>query len=181
MEPLPTFPLFADPVGEGVFKQSQEKCDVCKRARGWVYDEQVYGPESVSDLVICPWCIADGSAGRLGAVFNDSEVFSSSAPEEGLSPEDRELVEQRTPGFTTWQGNHWMMCCGRACVYLGRAESEDLRGRWADAVESMFEDDELSEEEQEEIVDSISRDGSPSAYVFQCRVCKGHRAYWDAD
>lgn len=180
---LPVFALFADPVGEGVFKRGEARCDACGRARGWVYDGPVYSAAD-EEPTVCPWCIADGTAAaKLECTFNDGTIFPMLPGTAQLTEEDRVLVEERTPGFTTWQGNHWMMCCGRACVYLGEAKPGDLEpgGRFEGAAEAIFEDDEeRDEEEKAEILEQIGG-GEAGAYVFRCATCGGMKGYWDAD
>ena len=181
MDAIPSFPLFPDPTRERVFKKTTGPCGVCKQSRGVLYDGPIYGPAPASDTQVCPWCIASGDAGKLGAVFNDASVYSSQSEPARLNPADREIVEKRTPGFITWQGNHWVMCCGRACVYLGEADAKDLQGRWAEAVPSMFVGFDYPPDEIAETVASVRREGSPAAYVFQCQVCSKFQGYWDCD
>ena len=182
MEPLPVFPIFPDPVREGVIEQSTAVCDVCGLARGLMYKGPQYSPSTATDdLQICPWCIGDGSAAACGVTFNDSTIYPAFHSTPQMNAEDRDLVEHRTPGFTTWQGNHWLICCGRACVYLGEADAADLRGRWAGAVPSMFDGLDLPQQQADYIVKKIRRGADPCAYVFQCHVCGGLRAYWDCD
>jgi uncharacterized protein CbrC (UPF0167 family) len=120
-------------------------------------------------------CIADGSAAaKINCFFNDVLVK--------MNPSDLELVEKRTPGYTTWQGNHWLACCGRACTYLGEAEEKDLRGRWASAVDSMVGEMGYTKEQLwADILPGLRRAGSVCVYVFQCRECRKLRAYWDMD
>ena len=108
-------------------------------------------------------------------------IYSDDPSAEQLPPDDAAIVANRTPGFTTWQGNHWMSCCGRACIYLGEADGGDLAGRWADVVPGMFADDDLDEEYVRQTVADIQRGGSPAAYVFQCRTCGKLQGYWDCD
>jgi uncharacterized protein len=98
-----------------------------------------------------------------------------------MSPEDRELVEGRTPGFLTWQDYSWRTCCGRACVYLGQAKAEDIApgGKWHGAMESVraycFE---YSDEEWNFILSGVPV-GAVGIYVFECRVCGGLVGFWD--
>jgi hypothetical protein len=113
-----------------------------------------------------------------GISFNDSTIYPVSESTLQLSAEDQDLVEHRTPGFTTWQGNHWLMYCGRACVYLGEADAADLRGGWAGAIPSMFAGEERL---QKEIFENIRRGGSPCAYVFQRQGCQTLVGNWDCD
>ncbi len=79
-----------------------------------------------------------------------------------MSASDGELVEDRTPGFVTWQGNHWLMCYGRACIYLGEADAIDLVG-WRSAVPSMFAGHNRDPDEIERTVEAIHRGDSPYA------------------
>lgn len=176
---LPRFPLFPDPVKEDSFKRSKEPCDICSQARGWLYDGPTYGEHS-GEPAICPWCIADGRAAEKGCTFNDPTIYPAFETTPQLTPADADLVEKRTPGYTTWQGNRWLMCCGRACVYLGEVEDADeLRGRFAQAIPSLFADDDLDPEEREEIIDNIVRGDGPCAYIFRCQVCSALKGYWD--
>jgi uncharacterized protein len=178
MSRLPVFPLFLDPVRENVIEPSGAACGICGQSRGYVYTGPHYG--ELSDVTICPWCIADGSACSRGISFNNATILPLLDSTPQMNSEDQRLVEGCTPGFTTWQGNRWLMCCGRACLYLGEAESADLRGRWAEAVPSMFQDDGYPPDEIEYVLNHVNKGGGPScAYVFQCQVCKALRGYWD--
>lgn len=181
-EPLPTFALFRDPVREKSFEVSTDVCEVCGRARGWRYVCNIYG-EGDGEQCICPWCIADGSAAAtFDCIFNVGDVYPLSAPQ--LTPEDRELVERRTPGFGTWQDHGWMMCCGRASVYVGEAEGAELTGRWASVVPMALKEwrfaESYSAAEKDELIAGIYKGGSPCVYVFECQVCRGLRCLTDA-
>lgn len=181
MESLPCFPLFRDPVGTQSIVKSGASCGVCHRPRGWVHGWSHHSTKPETDAIqVCPWCIADGSAGALGITFNNAFVWRVALPpSEIMTVEDRVLVENCTPSFFTWQDPRWLACCGRACIYLGAASPEDLKGRWSEAVQSMFEEDQLSQEDQEHIVNNVDPEGSPCAYVFECQKCHRLRAFWD--
>jgi len=177
---LPMFELFADPVGEKIFVKQVNACGFCSKARGWLYVGPHYGPGGGDDLAICPWCIHDGIAAAQGITFNDSTIYPDFPSAKQMSSEDKALVEERTPGFETWQGNHWLMCCGRACVYLGEADSTDLLGRWSSAVASLFEDEpDWSAAEKADLVAHVRKGAGPCAYVFQCRICSQLKGFWD--
>jgi uncharacterized protein len=177
MEPLPTFPLCPDPLRENVFVESADACDLCHTRRGWMYTGPTYGP--LNDVKICPWCIADGTAESADVSFNVGTIFPYFDSTPQLPADDRSLVEYRTPGFQTWQGNHWLMHCGRACIYLGEADAEDLLGRWSSAVPSMFEGDGWPQDEIDDLVRHVKRSQGPCAYVFQCQICGALRGFWD--
>lgn len=163
-EPLPTFRYHPDPVATGEVQASDAVCPCCERARGFLYSGPMYGP---SDLeVVCPWCIADGSAAeRLGIGF--AEV-------DGDVPDEvRSEVGERTPSFTAWQQERWLAHCD-AAAYLGRVGFDELQ-RLPDAYEMVVE--ELGDEE---LVASIHPDGDLTAYLFRCLHCGTHLAYTDA-
>lgn len=181
MSVLPDFPLFPDPLREDVFEKSKKTCTFCKQARGWIYTSTIYGEGDVGEATCCPWCIADGTAAKQGAFFHDGSIFPVLPGTPQLTAADRELVERRTPGFTTWQDHGWQICCGRACIYLGEADEGDLQGRWAGAVETIFKDDDFPEEEVEEMIEGIVKGGSPAAYVFKCQTCGKLHGFWDCD
>lgn len=181
MQNLPMFPLFPDPVREKVFESTREPCAVCGQARGTLYTGPQYAVGG--RIKVCPWCIADGSAAKQGRSFNDGSIYSHDDSIPQLSAADRDLVEHRTPGFTTWQENHWMACCGRAAIYVGEADAEDLRGRWASAVPSLWNDAQpgWAEKDKAGFIDRVERGESPAVYVFKCQVCAKLQAYWDCD
>lgn len=179
MDELPTFRLFADPVKAESFEPSDQVCQLCGKARGWMYSGEPYGENEPPDC-LCPWCIADGTAAARGYTFNDATIFPFWGPQ--LPPEDAAEVEGRTPEFTAWQGVKWQMCCGRACRYIGEASAEDLKGRWASAVEPIFghmrAEGGWDDARIAEVVDSIGG-GDPAAYVFECVVCGKLCGFWD--
>lgn len=181
MSVLPTFELFPDPIREGSFKPSAAACTLCGLARGMEYCGPQYGEWRGPDPTICPWCISDGTASSRGLSFNDATVYPWKPETRQMPHSEKEMVEDRTPGFSTWQGNRWLMCCDRACVYLGQAEAGELEGRYASAVPSMFEGDGYSQTEMDEIVKQVRRNGHVNAYIFRCRVCSSLKAYWDCD
>lgn len=68
------------------------------------------------DPIICPWCIADGSAARmLQAEFTDA---GSGVPDE-VPIEVVDEISHRTPGFSGWQQEHWLYHCDdAACSWV---------------------------------------------------------------
>jgi len=178
VEKLPSFPLMDDSARDRVFERSSDPCDCCGEARGWKYTGPVYGEPD--EPTICPWCIADGSAAEeLEASFNDGEDYEA---KRALAGVDLDLVEHRTPGFTTWQGNHWKVCCDSACKFMGDATAEDLTGRWASLVPAIRKDmGESIDWVDDWIADQADYGSSPALYVFQCRNCSRLHFYWDID
>jgi uncharacterized protein CbrC (UPF0167 family) len=178
MDPLPTFPLFPDPPRENIFKLSAEPCSVCGKVRGMLYTVSVNGSNRRTPC--CPWCIADGSAAATGMTFNE-DIECSSDEYERLSSEDKALVFERTPGYVTWQGNHWLVCCGKPCIYLGEADSPDLEGRWADVIPTLELLNTWTKDQVDQFVKNVTKGQSPCVYVFQCQLCRKLKGYWDQD
>jgi hypothetical protein len=183
-EKLPAFKSHPDPLATGSVAKSRNKCVACGRVRGFIYTGPAYSEETY-DEAICPWCIADGSAHKkFGVTFHDEASVPGhdfdAAPE--VSAEIVAEVCHRTPGFTGWQQEQWFTCCDDAAAFLGRAGREELESEWPDAIDavrraSAIEDD----DEWEEFLDTLDRDGSPTAYVFKCLHCGKYGAYHDSD
>ena len=57
---LPRFNYHPSPFSTRALVDSEDTCDCCGLACGFMYDGPVYCSENVEH--VCPWCIADGSA-----------------------------------------------------------------------------------------------------------------------
>lgn len=177
---LPAFRYHPDPVATGSVRVTDSQpCLCCSRIRGAIYDGPVYS-ERFHNLsgAICPWCIAEGSAAkRFGAEFSYAGAL------EGISAEVREELALRTPGYTGWQQEQWLCCCGEPAAYLGTAGAEELDGEFGEAkqplVEWLMREMDSDEAEAGEFVAGLHRDGDATAYVFQCLRCGEWLAYAD--
>jgi len=167
---LPSFRYHPDPVGTGSVTASDAECVVCGERRGFIYAGPVYAEGDYEDAV-CPWCIADGSASEsLGATFVDSEAFAVGTPDEVVTE-----ISERTPGYSAWQGEEWPACCNDATAFLGpvgiaeiRAKHRQLEGFVLSYIIYTLN---ISGGAATRFLESISRDGSPTAYLFQCLHC----------
>jgi uncharacterized protein CbrC (UPF0167 family) len=165
---LPQFTYHPDPLGTGSIEQSPDICEACDQARGYVYTGPVFAVDEIE--TVCPWCIADGSfAEEFDAEFTDLDGAPADVPRAVLLE-----VGKRTPGFAGWQQEHWMYHCSDAAMFLGRAGWAELEGL-PDAVESL-----RAELPNEEALRWLHKDGDATAYLFKCRHCGTHLAYWDA-
>ncbi|MFJ9776312.1 CbrC family protein [Kitasatospora sp. NPDC101157] len=171
-EQLPLFPYHPDPVSTGAIVRSDVECRCCDRARGYIYTGPVYAAENLRNR-LCPWCIADGSAaGLFDAQFTD---VVDDVPRDRLF-----AITQRTPGFSGWQQERWLIHCGDGAAFLGSAGAADLAA-YPDASASLGR--ELAswpKSQAEQFLNALTRDGQPTAYLFLCRVCGTHLAYADA-
>jgi len=178
-ESLPAFRYHPDPIATGSVVPSDRACLSCGRARGFTYVGPVYAVDELTDG-LCPWCIADGTASAtFDAEFTDAAIgvptnISASVVDELL---------HGTPGYNSWQQDRWLYHCGDACAFLGPVGRVGLEDH-PDAREMLrheHDDFDWNERQVEAYIDSLSRDGSPTAYLFRCRHCAAHLAYSDSD
>jgi uncharacterized protein CbrC (UPF0167 family) len=179
VEPLPAFRYHPDPIATGSIRPSPEECLACGRQRGFTYVGPVYAVEEL-DGELCPWCIADGGAARaFDAEFTDvGWGVPSDVPQAAIDE-----ISKRTPGYSSWQQDHWLYHCGDGAAFLGRVGREELE-RFPDALETLRRDCEADGSNDHEItvfINALTRDGSPTAYLFRCLVCGRHQVYTDAD
>lgn len=177
---LPKFVYHPDPLASGSIGASEAACRCCRRKRGYIYLGPVYSERDDLDDALCPWCIADGKAHeKFEASFADEASF----PEE-IPPEVVEVVAYRTPGFNSWQQEQWLACCGDAAAFLepiGHAEITARYPRLEGAlVTYIVQELNISGSAAIRFLQSLRRDASPTAYVFQCRHCDAQPVYVDS-
>ncbi|MBL8755243.1 MAG: CbrC family protein [Planctomycetes bacterium] len=178
-EPLPTFRFHPDPVQSGAVEPSPEPCGCCGKARGHVYTGPCY-VEDDFDAVLCPWCIADGSAfRRFGVTFADIE------PQPDFDPRIAAELEERTPGITTWNPIDWPACCKTPMAYLEPAGHAELTARHAELTAALpawgATELDMTPDEATQLCQRLQRDHAPTAHVFRCLVCRRPRAVFDFD
>ncbi len=125
MTDKPFFRFHPDAYEHGVFEESDAPCAACGRPCVWAYNQHIYAlPPEPSP--ICARCVADGN---LGNVVTDGDYglhdFSFDVdPDESLALE----VEQRTPGFATYNPFVWPVRGGAPLAFLGFGEDAPLAG-----------------------------------------------------
>jgi uncharacterized protein CbrC (UPF0167 family) len=167
----------------GSVEPSSAVCWCCGRERGYVYVGPVYTQSDVAEESLCPWCIADGSAHeRSGAEFTDSAGIGGYVHDILLPQSVVEDVAYRTPGFSGWQQERWLACCGDAAAFVGRAGWKELSNRWPDAIGSIQQNCGMADgDDWQSFSRNLDREGSPTAYIFQCLHCGRHLGYTDCD
>ena len=71
---------------------------------------------------MCPWCISNGEAAiKWSATFNDVYAAPKAVPQRIV-----EIIEGRTPGYETWQGNRWLFSDTDALVFIGEVNSAQI-------------------------------------------------------
>ena len=178
---LPVFRYHPDPIGSGSIKASGNVCVACGLARGFVLAGQPYGIGEYLDC-ICPWCIADGSAHeKLSVEFSDAAFVGAWGLCETVPETVIEEVTYRTPGFESWQGDKWFTHCGDAAAFIGVVGYKELLRAGTDAIEAVRQDSGFSREEWSRFVTIIDKNGSPTAYLFQCLHCGQYGGFYDRD
>lgn len=180
--PLPHFRYHPDPLATGCVEVSDQTCAVCGKARGYLYTSHIYSAKN-SDKHICPWCIADGSAHKtLNVVFFDDVGVGGGGRWESVPQSVVDEIVFRTPGFSGWQQEKWFTHCGDAATFLGRVGFEELKAFPPSAAEAIREDTGISDDDEwEEFLEQLDKDGSPVAYLFQCLHCGSYGGYTDCD
>lgn len=177
MAALPAFRFHPDPVASGSVARSAATCVVCGQARGHVYTSMTYG-ERDCDGALCPWCIADGRAhARLGVTFHDLAL-----PDD-LDPAIANEIEQRTPGFATFNPFAWLVCCELPMAYLEPAGITEIRARHRELegqlLAAIVHDLGRSGGSAQQLLAELRRDTAPCAHVFNCQACGVRRAHLD--
>lgn len=179
---LPSFRYHPDPLATGSVVVSPDECVCCGIARGYIYTGPVYAVEEY-DNCICPWCIADGSAHeKLGASFCDDLGIGAGGLWGRPSQSVVETVAHRTPGFCGWQQEQWWVCCDDAAQYLGRVGKKELIEIGDQAVAAIQNSTGLPDgAEWDRFFEALDKDGSPTAYLFQCIHCSQYGGYQDCE
>ncbi|MGV3721340.1 MAG: CbrC family protein [Actinomycetota bacterium] len=176
---LPAFRYHPDPVATGSIVASTDECAACKRSRGYAYTGPIYA-RGASDVSLCPWCIADGSAhAKLGASFTDEDGVGNYGDWDEVPREVVDEIATRTPGFTGWQQERWWTHCGDAAAYLGLAGRAEVEAYGSDLIAALQTDTGLDGEEWTGYFQALDAEGSPTAYVFRCLHCAQLGGYSD--
>jgi len=173
---VPSFRYHPDPLATGSIEASARMCDVCLRPRGFLYAGPVY-TSRFDEPSVCPWCIADGSAAR-----HLDAHFTGAGPAEAPAEVVDEVLT-RTPGFLGWQQEQWPGHCFDAAIYLGRVGAAELAELPSGAMDALCQEAQSwggwTGPAVDEYLASLSRDGMPTGYLFQCRHCNTYLGYSD--
>lgn len=173
------FTYHPDPVATGSLVAGDgAACDVCRGVRDLVYRGPVYSPIA-DEPTICAECIANGRAAtELDAMFTD---LGGDGWEDVPQPIQTEVLT-RTPGFSGWQQEQWQAHCSDAMEFLGPVGHAELEGLGKEAVAALR--GELStwgwdDQQIDEFMVALDRDGMPTGYAFRCRHCGAFNVYAD--
>ena len=177
LKSLPHFRYHPDPFKTGVFKDDASVvCECCEQATDVYYCTSVYCVADVNYL--CPHCIASGAAAaKFDASFiQDADPLPPSTSDAQAKTEE---LFKRTPGYFSWQGEHWLACCGDYCEFLGNVGTEELRD--LGIAKEVFAEYALRGEFVVEDVQGYLVAGDDMAgYLFRCIRCGNYKIYVDA-
>jgi uncharacterized protein len=178
---LPKFDYHPDPIATGSVIPSDEVCECCGEARGFVYVGPVYAEAEVE--FVCPWCIASGSAhAELGVSFTDEDGIGGYGEWAAVPAAVIGTVAHRSPGFEGWQQEQWWTHCGDAAEFLGRCGIRELEAMGPEAVAAIRESAGVLEGHHlNAFMCALDKDAGPSAYIFRCRHCGKLGGYSDCD
>jgi uncharacterized protein CbrC (UPF0167 family) len=179
---LPLFKYHPDPVGTGSIEAREALCVCCGRTSEYIYVGPVYG-ETDLDGLLCPWCIANGLAHeKFGVEFTDRAAVGGYdwATRKAVSQEVKDEVANRTPGFSGWQQERWLVHCNDACEFhgpSGKGEIESYRN--PELLNSLRADMAMNEEDFGHYFNALDKERGPTAYVFRCLHCGQYLGYSD--
>lgn len=151
-------------------------CECCEQATDVYYRGSIYCTADVKYL--CPHCIASGAAAaKFDAGFiQDADPLTPGATD--AQAKTKELF-QRTPGYFSWQGAHWLTCCDDYCEFLGDVGTKELQD--LGIADEVFEEYSLrSEFAVEDVRDCLIAGGDTAGYLFRCLHCGKYKIYVDA-
>lgn len=167
---LPKFKYHPNLYQSGVVEFEKGICECCEK-EVTAYICSMYCADEVE--CICLDCVANGKA----AEKFDGEFIQD--VEKQVSDESRtEELFKRTPGYISWQGEYWLVCCDDYCAYIGTVGRKELEE--TGIVEQVFAEYKDRDSYYDEL-EYLEKDGSPCGYLFQCLHCGKYHLWVDAD
>jgi uncharacterized protein len=175
---IPQFRYHPDPIRSGTIIKSDIECQCCGKRRGYIYAGPVYAEHDLENA-ICPWCIAVGKAHKkFNAEFVDAEAFPEGTPAATI-----QKITQQTPGYSAWQSEQWPICCGDATAFLRPTGIQEIRKECYEVeghvMTYVVQELHISGGAANRVVESLSKDGQPTLYLFQCLHCQRYRFHID--
>ena len=177
LKALPHFRYHPDPFKTGVFKDDVSVvCECCEQTTDAYYCGSIYCVADVNYL--CPHCIASGAA---AAKFDASFIQDADPLPPGAADAQAKTDElfKRTPGYFSWQGEHWLVCCDDYCEFLGDVGTKELQD--LGIAEEVFAEYALRGEfAVEDVQGYLVAGGDMAGYLFRCTRCGKYKIQVDA-
>lgn len=165
---LPQFKYHPNLYKLGILEEFHGTCECCGK-EGDLFYQGMYTSEDVD--YICPDCIASGRAAQKfgGTFIADWDKVDN--------PEAVDELLHRTPGYLSWQGEHWKACCNDYCAYLGPVGTKELEE--LGIADDLFEPD-GSFEGLEGARADLTKDGLLCGHLFRCLHCGSYKLVVEA-
>ena len=148
-------------------------CQCCQKEVD-AFITSMYSPEEIE--CICLECVKSGEAAeKFEGDFIDS--FESRINDENKIEE----LCKKTPGYYSWQGENWLVCCDDFCEFIGYTNTEELNELgitdvvFKDYIEKNDNSDEDYSKKLEYYKDNLKKGGFMSGYLFRCSHCGKYR------
>lgn len=176
---LPRFKYHLDPIATGSIAASEVECKACGQVRGWIYKGPTYCEIDLNEL-LCPWCIADGTAhSKFEVEFVDQEAVRDYGNWTSVPKSVIEEVCFRTPCFNGFQQQRWFTHCNDAAIFVGCAGRPELEDLDPAALEAIKLESGYDEEEWAFYFHQMDANYGPTAYLFRCLHCAAWGGYSD--
>ncbi len=171
---LPKFIYHPNPLKTGAFKDDMSiVCECCGKDTEVYYSGSIYCEQDISYL--CPTCISSGKAAKK---FDTTFVQDADKLSTNDTKKNNELF-RRTPGYESWQGEHWIVCCDDYCEFLGDVGTKELEEMGI--ADEVFEDyAKRAEYDDKMLCEHLVKAGDIAGYLFRCLHCKKYHIYVDA-
>ena len=163
---IPQFTYHPDPISTGAIQKTDKRCPCCGQHRGYEYTSTMRCSEDVES--ICPWCI---SAGIAAEKYNGCFSLDDSLRCENIAESIIDEVTKRTPGFSSWQDEEWLVCCDDACEFHGDVSVDELAVMTLESFRSAFNEPRIDQEFFESFKQNYMPVGNPAIYKWRCRHC----------
>jgi Uncharacterized protein conserved in bacteria len=154
-----------------ILEKGERVCDCCGKTVS-IYYGRMYCKEDVNCL--CLDCVSSGNAARKfnGGFIQDGES------EKIIDEEKKKELFERTPGYISWQGEYWLVCCKDFCAYIGEVGTKELEVMGI-ADEVFLEYD--ARGEYGNAREYLVKGGIMAGYLFQCLHCGKYHLWVDAN
>jgi uncharacterized protein CbrC (UPF0167 family) len=163
-------------VRSGAIQEADTVCGICAQRRSYRYAGSVLSDVDHGLDELCPWCIADGTAARRWqARYGELDPDQDG----GAPPDVADRVFSRTPGYVSWNDDHWPGHHADVCVFLGpvRTEAERRRLTVAQGIAVTAAVRALAAAQDLPADGTLDPADGPEAYLFGCRHCDAVLAY----
>ena len=178
---FPEFKYHPDPIHTGNIITSNDKCICCGNKTGYIYIGPIFSKAEIHRQ-ICPYCISNGLAHqKFDAEFTDYSGIGDYGRWDEVENSIKEEIAFRTPGFIGWQQTSWWTHCHEGGIFLGNAGKEEIQNYGNQLIIDLKSNSGIPENNWDSYFNVLSKNDSPTAYIFKCNKCGKLGGYTDSD